>query len=100
MIRAIIVSYESSSFMQFEIFERLNRGSMGLNEQELRNCVYRGPFCDLLAELEKETTWRRIKGGDKPEPVGIHRLAHADLSGRAIFMSRTVTLYGGFRRHQ
>jgi hypothetical protein len=46
---------------------------MGLNEQELRNCVYRGPFCDVLAELEKETIWRRVKGGDKPEPRFVER---------------------------
>jgi len=46
---------------------------MGLNEQELRNCVYRGPFCDLLAELERDTTWRRLKGSDQPEPRFVER---------------------------
>jgi hypothetical protein len=40
---------------------------MTLNEQELRNCVYRGPFNDLLAELEKDSYWRKSKGGDQPE---------------------------------
>jgi hypothetical protein len=40
---------------------------MILNEQELRNCVYRGPFNDLLAGLEKDATWRKAKGGDEPE---------------------------------
>jgi hypothetical protein len=39
-----------------------------MDEQELRNCVYRGDFCDLIADLEKEANWRRSKGGDKPEP--------------------------------
>ena len=46
---------------------------MGLNEQELRNCVYRGPFCDLLAELENDPTWRRIKGTEKPESRFVER---------------------------
>jgi HNH endonuclease len=41
---------------------------MVLNEQELRNCVYRGPFNDLLAELEVDVSWRRVKGGAAPEP--------------------------------
>ena len=67
-IRSIVIDAGKNQNLRYEIFERLNRGSMGLNEQELRNCVYRGQFCDLLAELEKETIWRRIKGGDKPQP--------------------------------
>jgi hypothetical protein len=40
---------------------------MVLNEQELRNCVYRGPFNDLLATLEGEPYWRKVKGGIEPE---------------------------------
>ena len=66
-IRSIVIDAGNNQNLRYEVFERLNRGSMGLNEQELRNCVYRGPFCDLLGELEKDTTWRRIKGGDQPE---------------------------------
>ena len=53
--------------LRYEIFERLNRGSMALNEQELRNCVFRGPFNQLLAELEKEPYWRKVKGSIDPE---------------------------------
>ena len=56
-----------------EVFERLNRGSMPLNEQELRNCVYRGPFCNLLAELEIDPIWRKVKGGEKPDPRFLER---------------------------
>jgi hypothetical protein len=41
---------------------------MVLNEQELRNCVYRGEFNDLLAELEADTNWRKVKAGDTPDP--------------------------------
>ena len=72
-IRSIVIDAGNNQNLRYEFFERLNRGSMGLNEQELRNCVYRGPFCDLLAELEKDATWRRIKGGDKPEHLFVER---------------------------
>jgi hypothetical protein len=41
---------------------------MALNEQELRNCVFRGPFNDLLAELEQDTNWRKARGTLVPEP--------------------------------
>src|ERR1700721_2142886 len=46
---------------------------MGLNEQELRNCVFRGPFNDLLAELEREATWRKVRGTAFPDPRYIER---------------------------
>lgn len=72
-IRTIVIDTGRNHNLRYEVFERLNRGSMALNEQELRNCVYRGPFCDLLAELETDLNWRRIKGGEKPEPRFIER---------------------------
>ena len=61
-IRSIVIDAGANTELRYEVFERLNRGSMTLNEQELRNCVYRG-----LAELEKDSYWRKSKGGDEPE---------------------------------
>ena len=40
--------------MKFEIFNRLNSGSVALNAQELRNCVYRGSYNDLLRDLSHD----------------------------------------------
>jgi 5-methylcytosine-specific restriction endonuclease McrA len=67
-IRSIVIDAGANTDLRYEVFERLNRGSMILNEQELRNCVYRGAFNDLLAELESEQYWRKAKGGTAPEP--------------------------------
>lgn len=66
-IRSIVIDAAKNMGLRYEIFERLNRGSMQLNEQEIRNCVSRGPFNDLLAELEKDLTWRKVKGGLEPD---------------------------------
>jgi hypothetical protein len=66
-IRSIMIDAGENSELRYEVFERLNRGSMQLNEQELRNCVYRGPFNDLLATLETDQHWRKVKGGPEPE---------------------------------
>lgn len=52
-IRSIIVDTGNNSDLRYEVFERLNRGSMALNEQELRNCVHRGEFCDLLSKRSR-----------------------------------------------
>ena len=44
------------------IFERLNTGGTPLNPQEIRSCVYRGAFNDLLNELNNDLNWRQIYG--------------------------------------
>ena len=90
-IRSIVVDAGNNQNLRYEVFERLNRGSMGLNEQELRNCVYRGSFCDLLAELEKDTTWRRIKGSNKPE----HRFVEREMILRFFAFANRLGDYKG-----
>jgi Protein of unknown function DUF262/HNH endonuclease len=72
-IRSVVIDAARNTDLRYEVFERLNRGSMNLNEQELRNCVYRGPFNDLLTELERDPSWRRVKGGTEPEKRFIDR---------------------------
>jgi hypothetical protein len=65
-LRAIIIAFESHPTMKFEIFERLNSGSIALNAQELRNSMYRGTLNRLLHELVTNPTFRRIVGGRTP----------------------------------
>ena len=72
-IRSVVIDARNNADLRYEVFERLNRGSMALNEQELRNCVYRGPFNDMMVELEKDLTWRKVKGGQTPDPRFIER---------------------------
>ncbi len=90
-IRTITIDAGNRSGLRFEIFERLNRGSMTLNEQELRNCVYRGPFNALLAELEMDGRWRKIKGGDMPEP----RFKEREMILRFLAFANRVNFYNG-----
>ncbi len=46
----------------FTIFHRLNTGSVRLNNQEIRNCIFSGLFNDLLHELDRDATWLKING--------------------------------------
>lgn len=48
----------------YHIFERLNTGGTQLVGQEIRNCVYHGPFNNLLCELNKYENWRKIFGSN------------------------------------
>lgn len=53
-IQAIIIKNSSHEDLKFAIFERLNTGSVKLNEDELRNSIYRGKYIDLLDKLDEE----------------------------------------------
>lgn len=64
-LHSIIIKKESSEDIKFDIFERLNTGSTKLNEDELRNNVYRGPYIELLKELEENETFHRIVNKDE-----------------------------------
>ncbi|TAE74636.1 MAG: DUF262 domain-containing protein [Bacteroidetes bacterium] len=48
IIRIVLISEDSHPEIKYDMFMRLNRGSIHLNEQELRNCLYRGSFNDAL----------------------------------------------------
>ena len=61
-INVLRCSFDNKSHMEylFTIFHRLNTGGMKLNNQEIRNCIYQGPFNDLLATLDKSPPWRKL----------------------------------------
>jgi hypothetical protein len=42
------------------VFERLNSGGQHLNAQELRNCLYAGPFNELLIELSRDPLFTEL----------------------------------------
>jgi hypothetical protein len=65
-LRVIKILKESHPDIKFEIFERLNRGSVKLNDQELRNCIYRGNFNDLMKKLAKNKDFLRLQRLSEP----------------------------------
>jgi hypothetical protein len=66
-IRTITFREDSEQDLKFEIFERLNTGAVSLNDQELRNCIYRGRYNELLKELSKDSDFMYLLGLRKPD---------------------------------
>ncbi len=66
-IRVITFLKDSSDDLKFEIFERLNTGSEPLNDQELRNCIYRGKFNIALKEMASDADFMYICGFKSPD---------------------------------
>ena len=50
-MRITALGDQSDKEARFDLFERLNRGSVRLTEQEVRACVYQGAFLDFVEEL-------------------------------------------------
>lgn len=51
----------------YEIFERLNTGGIPLTEQEVRNCISRGPINAFLTQLNQHESWRLLIGKSIPD---------------------------------
>jgi hypothetical protein len=65
-LRLTVITRDSDPEVKFEVFERLNQESCPLSHQELRHCVYRGPYNDLVGELAQNPTFRKIFGFAEP----------------------------------
>ncbi|TMV49555.1 DUF262 domain-containing protein [Paenibacillus mesophilus] len=46
--------------VRFDLFERLNTGGIKLTDQEIRSCIYRGPFNDFLKELSEVEVFKAV----------------------------------------
>jgi hypothetical protein len=50
-VKIIVLNDKSDLQVRFDLFERLNTGGIELSHQEVRECVFRGPFMDFIAGL-------------------------------------------------
>lgn len=69
-LRVIILLQQSDNELKYEVFRRLNRGGMRLNDQELRNSMFRGPLNDLIYDLASNQFLRkRLKISEKKPTI-------------------------------
>lgn len=73
----------------FYAFERLNTGGTLLAPQEVRNSIYGGRFNDLLHELNKRESWRKILGKEMPDT----RLKDLELLLRFFALTTNLNIY-------
>lgn len=59
-LRCIVILKETHPQIKFDVFERLNTGSVKLNAQELRHGIYHGSLVDLIEELSKEKLFQEL----------------------------------------
>ncbi len=91
-IRTITFSADSDPDLQYEIFTRLNSGSVSLNDQELRNCIYRGRFNEFIKKLAADKDFLALLGYEEPHS----RMKDVELVLRFIsFYKKTYLNYKG-----
>ena len=61
-IRCIVILKDTHPQIKFDVFERLNTGSVKLNAQELRHGIHHGSLMKLLEKLAKNPTWKELSG--------------------------------------
>jgi len=66
-LRCIYITNESDEDIKFMVFERLNLGTMTLNAQELRNCIYRSAFIDTINDMAEDERWLACLGRAEPD---------------------------------
>lgn len=77
------------SDMKYMLFTRLNQGSMSLNNQEVRNCLYRGRYNDLLTRLSESEGFLELWGKSKPDK----RMKHRELVLRFFALLHRIDKY-------
>jgi hypothetical protein len=76
----------------FTIFHRLNTGGMKLNNQEIRNCIYGGPFNELLRACDIFPAWRSL---NKMKPGALYRFTKQELILRFFAFHERTEQYEG-----
>ena len=59
-IRCIAILKETHPQIKFDVFERLNTGSVKLNPQELRHGIYNGTLMTKIEELAKSSLFKKL----------------------------------------
>lgn len=77
------------SDMKYILFTRLNQGSMSLNNQEVRNCLYRGRYNDLLTRLSESEGFLELWSKSKPDK----RMKHRELVLRFFALLHRIDKY-------
>lgn len=59
-IRVTVLNDRSDFKVRYDLFERLNTGGITLHPQEIRNCIYLGPFNDFIKECSNNANFRAV----------------------------------------
>lgn len=78
-LRAITLLKQSDPGLKYDVFIRLNRGGISLNNQEIRNVAFRGHLNDAIYEAAENLFLRRALHISGPKSKGYQQMQDAEL---------------------
>lgn len=69
-LKVIVLNDKSDKEVRFDLFQRINTGGIKLTDHEVRECVFIGPFIDLLRDLSESRDFQtvvRLPRGNKED---------------------------------
>lgn len=73
LLRIVMITADSNEDIKYDVFMRLNTGAVHLNEQELRNCLYRGKLNDFIQAEAQNPMWLAMLGLKEPHKRMVER---------------------------
>ena len=61
-LNTYVIQPPTPEYVKFNIFERVNRGGVNLNKQEMRHALYQGKATDLLKFLAESVEFKNVTG--------------------------------------
>lgn len=86
-MRITVLNDQSDHQVRFDLFERLNTGGIVLHEQEIRNCVFQGPFNDFIKKCAADPRLENI-------------IRRSDKTGRGNVEELTLKFFAYFEDRQ
>ncbi|MCA1408139.1 DUF262 domain-containing protein [Ensifer sp. IC3342] len=90
-LRVITLLKQSHPELKYEVFIRLNRGGIRLNNQEIRNVAFRGPLNDAIYVCAEDPLLRNALRIDGPKSSAYKEMQDAE------YVLRFMTLYRDWR---
>jgi hypothetical protein len=91
-VRCIVILKDTHPQIKFDVFERLNTGSVKLTAHELRHGIHSGPFMDKLETMGKNPLFRELTLNKSDKRMKADELALRFLAFRDNWRSYTKPL--------
>lgn len=94
-LRVITLLKQSHPRLKYEVFIRLNRGGIRLNNQEIRNVAFRGALNDAIYEAAEHPLLRAALKIDGPKSAAFQQMQDAELVLRYLTLDRSWENFSG-----
>ncbi|OWK28960.1 DUF262 domain-containing protein [Sphingomonas mucosissima] len=94
-LRVITLLKQSHPRLKYEVFIRLNRGGIQLNNQEIRNVAFRGPLNDAIYDAADNKLLKSALKIDGPKSAAYQQMQDAEYVLRFLTLNGTWEKFSG-----